>query len=803
MFSGQLQLPFFSTLFIFLTVQPVQPLSISTPAPGFFRSHPVDHPSDRFEVFSGQKQLLLCFPVWAYYYILYMELSQGFVKSVTFRNELTGFSVVKIFFKGDIATTTCTGILPLLSEGETVSVKGNWEYHKKFGRQFAVQSYTLQRPTTPEGIFAFLTSGLLPNIGPVRAKQIVDLFGLETLDIIDQHPEKLLKIQGLGKKSVQKITGQWKQNDTLRKLVLFLQEYDVSLTTTQKIFRKYGPSAQEIISQNPYSLYEDISGIGFIKADLIAQKMGFAPDSYQRIRAGLIYIMNNAASEGHCCLPLEEGIQRAAEILSVSEDLVRYSLDHTINVGLLIKENEWIYLPYLFHAEKNVSEKISCHITYSFKSNWNISTIAEWLTEYQKNWKWRFDTSQRQAIIETVTRPVMLLTGGPGTGKTTVIRGIVQFFKDHNKKVVLAAPTGRAAQRIQEVSGCSAKTIHRLLEYNPGHTNHQSPFNRNENNPVDTDVIIIDELSMIDIQLMNHLCSALNRKTQLLLVGDSNQLPSVGAGNVLSDLISSGIAPHIQLSTVFRQAANSRIVTAAHEINHGITPVFSNKNDQNCFFLEQSDPNRVVDLIMELSLKRLPLSYGLDPVKDIQVLSPLHRGVLGTENINSMFQSTLHTDAENISLGQTRFHAGEKVMQIKNNYEKNVFNGDIGIISEIVGTTGCIVTFQGTSVPYEKDELEELIPAYCITIHKSQGSEFNAVIIPLVTQHYIMLQRNLIYTAITRAKRICILVGSKRALNLAVKNNTSLIRFSRLKNRLIQCHQTPERLHSHGEQITC
>lgn len=709
----------------------------------------------------------------------------GTVSSITFQNEDTGYKVFQIHPADQSPPVTCVGVLPHLSSGEIISGLGHWERHKRFGKQFFVEHYTVERPTTEAGILALLSAGFVANIGPIRAKLLVERFGTETLEVLDNHPERLCEIAGIGKKSVVKISETWNKNRQIRSLSLFLQEYGVSLATIGRIYKTYGLQAEQIITKNPYTLCEDVWGIGFLRSDQIAQKMGFTHDSYKRIRAGLMHVVKEAALDGHCCLLSSEVVAKTVQLLGVAQERVHFSLDHAISIQMLVIEDHWVYLPYLFSAEQKVAENILERIKQYTQKPYTVPVLEDldqWLKGYEQKNSWYGDEVQVKAIYGAITSPLMLLTGGPGTGKTTILQVIVSYLGEKGKKICLAAPTGRAAQRMGSIAGIGAKTLHRLLEYKPG-TTAETSFARNALKPLEADVIIVDEVSMIDIVLMASLCAAVREDATLLLVGDHNQLPSVGPGNVLADLISSEIVHHIHLTTIFRQAVTSRIVTAAHEMVSGKTPVIKNNRSENCFFIEKHDPQQCLETIVDLVVKRLPNSYKVHPVDDIQVLSPMHKGIVGTESINDRLQMVFRASTEKVQFGQKCFFLGDKVMQIKNNYDKNIFNGDIGKIVKIAENF-IEVAFLDNQVRYDQGELGELSLAYCISIHKSQGSEFGVVIIPIMNQHFIMLQRNLIYTALTRAKQFCIFVGQKQAFHRAIQNNQATQRNSRLTNQI-------------------
>ncbi|NLW32217.1 MAG: ATP-dependent RecD-like DNA helicase [Fibrobacter sp.] len=711
-----------------------------------------------------------------------MDTLKGIIADVSFQNEDTGFTVIQLQVQSPKNRFTCVGIMPAVSPGESVTVEGQWETHKKFGKQLNVKKYEIYRPTTLEGISMLLSSGLISNIGPVRSKAIIDCFGLSTLTILDNEPQRLIEVPGIGKKTVRTIKGAWEKQKYLRSLMLFLQPYNISVNLAVKIFKKYGNDAQQKIKDNPYCLISHIHGVGFIKADQIAQKMGFSFDSYKRIRAGLVYVMQEAANEGNSCLPQEKLLAKACEILGVEEKFVTYSFDHAIKTGILINDNGVVYLPSYHKAETDITLNIHNRLQNPVQKRPDFSTLNEWIEEYQKKSGWRGDSRQLDAIKNAIVNPVFLLTGGPGTGKTTVLQVIVSLFTRLDLKIVLAAPTGRAAQRMGNIAGIEARTIHRLLDYVPGEKGFK--FKHNQNNPIDADVVIVDEMSMVDLLIMYNFLCAIKKTTSLIFVGDNNQLPSVGAGNVLADLISSNLISHVHLTRIFRQAAASRIVTSAHEIIRGILPRFTNEKTDNCFFLKESQPQSCLETIVDLVSHRLPARYGFDPVSGIQVLSPMHRGVLGTDNLNTHLQKALNSNNTGFSRGQYNYFKGDKVMQIRNNYNIGVFNGDSGIIRDIDNDKTVTVQFSEHNVEYEFSDLDQIIPAYCISIHKSQGSEFDAVIIPLVTQHYLMLQRNLLYTALTRAKKLCVFVGTYKALSIAVNNNKALKRYSGLAERL-------------------
>jgi exodeoxyribonuclease V alpha subunit len=673
-----------------------------------------------------------------------MEILQGIVKDITFRNEENGFTVLKLEVPGTAVPVLCVGAMPAVEPGETLKVTGEYQMHAKFGSQFAVSSFEAVRPMTLEGIAALLGSGLIENIGEVRAKKIIDVFGLETLDILDKTPGRLLEVRGIGKKTLEKIIGAWRRRAHIRDLMVFLQACAITVNMASKIYNVYGDAAKEKISQNPYCLIDDIWGVGFKKADAIAQKLGFAHDTFKRIRAGLSYVMSEAAADGHAYLPKTSLLSNAAAILEVPEDRALFSLDHIVKEGALVSDEDRIYLPHLYGAECAVAQMLAQRTGHKHPAvaKYDGTYIATWLETYSKKTGWTADPMQIAAVSAALTHGVSVLTGGPGTGKTTTLQVIVSFLREHSIVAALAAPTGRAAQRMGSIAGLRASTLHRLLEFRPGGSGYR--FARDAGNPIDADMVIVDEVSMMDVLLMKSFLAAVKKETALLFVGDSNQLPSIGPGTVLADMISSGKIPHVGLTTVFRQAAQSGIVRAAHDIIAGRTPSFSNDKDGNLFFVPQDDPDRCCEEIISLVAKRLPAAYGLDGRADIQVLSPIHKGVLGTQNLNLLLGQALNPNPRPVRRGDTAFGVGDKVMQVRNDYDRGVFNGDIGIVSAIADDTDLEVDFGEQKTVYKPKDLDDLVPAYCISIHKSQGCEFPAVVIPVVTQHFIMLQRNLL-----------------------------------------------------------
>ena len=700
------------------------------------------------------------------------------IEHITYLNEKNGWSVMKVKVKGYDNLVTLTGSLLDVPVGSVLLVDGDWRVDPKYGQQFVAQSWTEVMPATLYGIEKYLGSGLVKGIGPAYAKAIVSRFGLETIDVIENDIERLLEVPRLGKKRMEKIRDSWEKQKDIKEVMVFLQGHGVSTAFAAKIYRKYEKEAIAKVKENPYQLADDIWGIGFKTADSIASKMGYKKNDPRRCRSGILYALNELAEEGHVYAELEQLVEAATKLLEAEETPVRQILASMMEAKDVISDNDVIYLPPFYHAESGSAKRLQSLLSDTSLFNSDIAADPE--AEYgAKSGGIIYDEVQQAAIQKALNSKVMVLTGGPGTGKTTTTQGIIAAFKARHMSILLAAPTGRAAKRITEATGMEAKTIHRLLEYNP-----MDGYKRNDENPLEGDALIVDECSMIDILLFYNLMKAIPSNMRLILVGDIDQLPSVGAGNVLRDIIDSQQIPVVRLTRIFRQAQSSRIVMNAHAINAGQFPNIKNGLDTDFFFINQEDADEMVKLIIGLVRDRLPKKYGY-PSKEIQVLTPMQRGTVGAGNLNIELQNALNPTGPSLARGGYTFRQGDKVMQIRNNYDKNVFNGDIGYITTVdTDERTLTVTFDSRFVEYDITELDEIVLAYAVTIHKSQGSEFPVVVMPVTMKHFVMLQRNLIYTGITRAKKICVLVGTTKALAYAIKQNTVSKRNTKLKERL-------------------
>ena len=698
------------------------------------------------------------------------------VERITYQNPENGYSVMKVKVKGYDDLVTLVGNLLEVPAGSVLLCEGEWKVDKRYGSQFVCQSWEEVMPATVYGIEKYLGSGLVKGIGPKFAQLIVRQFGLETIDVIETDIERLYEVPGIGKKRVEKIRESWEKQKDIKNVMLFLQGYGVSTAYAAKIYRQYGKESIDKVKENPYRLADDIWGIGFKTADSIASKMGYEKNDLRRCKSGVIYTLNQLANEGHVYAEEEQLVKAALELLEADEAPIREALCNMVQTENLKLEDEAIYLPPFYFAEVGTTNRLLALLRESEQDIFAKEIDVQALS---KETGIEYDEVQLQAIEEAIRSKVMVLTGGPGTGKTTTTQGIIAALKHMGLRILLAAPTGRAAKRMSEATGMEAKTIHRLLEFNP-----KDGYKRNEENPLKGDALIVDECSMIDIILMNNLMKAIPASMRVVFVGDIDQLPSVGAGNVLRDLIESERIPVIRLTRIFRQAQTSRIVMSAHAINQGRFPDTSNGKQTDFFFIQQEEPEKVAEDIVNLVKNRLPKAYS-QRVSNIQVLTPMQRGVVGAANLNMALQNALNPSQIALNRGGYSFRQGDRVMQLRNNYDKDVFNGDLGYVESVdMEERTLLVNFEERLVEYEASELDELTLAYATTIHKSQGSEYPIVVMPVLMTHYVMLQRNLIYTGITRAKKICVLIGTKKALSFAIRNMSVLKRNTKLKERL-------------------
>lgn len=729
----------------------------------------------------------------------------GIIEEVVFRNEDNGFTVMEIRSEAEGTTVTVVGNLPFAVEGERVKVTGQWTVHPDYGEQLKVETYETASPTSREGLERYLASGLIKGVGPSTAKSLVDHFGMDTLDIIQFNPERLTEIPGIGEKKAEAIAASFYEQKEVREVMLFLQTYGISTGFAVKIYNIYGDQTISIIKENPYRLAQDIVGIGFKTADRIARNMGVLFDSPYRVMAGTRYVLSRAANNGHTYLPREELTEKAAKLLGVDPQLVDNAIVSLVMDGDIILEERSdhtaVYLQPFYVAENNISKRL---IELSMiEMNNPIDDVDKVLYDLQKQEGIILAENQKEAVIESLRNGVMIMTGGPGTGKTTTVNCIIKVFQMLGAEVKLAAPTGRAAKRLSETTGQEAKTIHRLLEY--GYLGEGEPdlFQRDEDNPLSADVVIIDEMSMVDVLLMNHLLKAIVPGTRLILVGDVDQLPSVGPGNVLRDIINSGLVKVIRLTEIFRQAQESMIVVNAHRINHGEFPML-NLPDKDFFLDRRESPNEILETLIDLLIRRIPGFGKYHPVRDIQVLSPMRKGVIGVNNLNTRLQQVLNPPGRNKVekvFGDMVFREGDKVMQIKNNYNihweryedgnlvedgDGVFNGDVGYVDSIdeVAREMRVIFDDDRLVTYDFTQLDELELAYAVSVHKSQGSEFPVVVIPLAWGPPMLMTRNLLYTAVTRARKMVVLVGRDRTIDAMVKNNHISNRYSGLEERL-------------------
>ena len=698
------------------------------------------------------------------------------IEHITYQNQENGYSVMKVKVKDYSDLVTLVGNLLDVPVGAVLLCDGDWKVDKKYGRQFVCETWEEVMPATVYGIEKYLGSGLVKGIGPKFAHLIVEKFGTETIEIIEDNIERLREVPRIGKRRVEKIRESWEKQKDIKNVMLFLQQYGVSTAYAAKIYRQYGKESIDKVQDNPYRLADDIWGIGFKTADSIASKMGYEKNDLRRCKSGISYTLNELSNEGHVYAVEEQLIETAKKLLEADEEPIRQAVTEMIASEDLIREDEAIYLPPFYHSERGTAKKLLALLQDQTPTLFGLKADIKAIEKVSGI---EYDEVQIAAIKQAVHSKVMVLTGGPGTGKTTTTQGIIAAYKTAGMRILLAAPTGRASKRMSEATGMEAKTIHRLLEFNP-----QDGYKRNDENPLEGDALIVDECSMIDIILMYNLMKAIPENMRLVLVGDIDQLPSVGAGNVLRDIIDSKKIPVVRLTRIFRQAQSSRIVMSAHAINQGRYPDTSNGKQTDFFFIKNEEPEQVAEEIVKLVKHRLPKAYN-QPLNNIQVLTPMQRSVVGAANLNMMLQQALNTSNLGISRGGTTYKLGDRVMQVRNNYDKNVFNGDIGIVEQVsMEDRTLFVRFDDNLVEYEASELDEVTLAYATTIHKAQGSEYPIVVIPVLMTHFVMLQRNLIYTGITRAKKICVLIGQPKALAYAIRNLTVTKRNTKLKERL-------------------
>ena len=713
------------------------------------------------------------------------EVLAGLVERVTYHNAENGFCVLRARARGHRDVVTVVGHAATISAGEWITASGEWVNDRTHGQQFKARFLRTSPPTSAEGIEKYLSSGMIRGVGPIYAKKLVRAFGEKVFDIIETTPDRLREVDGIGPVRAASILAAWAEQKAVREIMVFLHSHGVGTARAVRIFKTYGADAIQVMTENPYRLARDIRGIGFKTADAIAMKLGIEKTAMVRVRAGISYALTEAMDEGHCGLPIDELVPLAEKLLEVPGELVRTALDLELAEGTVIAdrvgETPCVFLAGLYRAERTIAERLMrlANGTLPWPSI-DPDKAVPWV---EKHIGVSLAESQLAAIRLALRSKVLVMTGGPGVGKTTILKAILRILAAKGTDLLLCAPTGRAAKRMTEATGFDAKTIHRLLEVDPK----TGGFKRGDDNPLDCDLLAVDETSMVDVMSMQAVMKAVPDKAALLIVGDIDQLPSVGPGQVLADVISSGAMPVVRLTEVFRQAAQSRIITSAHRINQGFIPDLSPRGtDSDFYFVQADDPETAVPRIIELVKTRIPKRFGLNPIRDVQVLCPMNRGGVGARSLNIELQAALNPAGERkVERFGWTFAPGDKVMQIENDYDKEVYNGDIGYIDDVDPDAGELVArFDGRPVTYGFGELDMLVPAYATTIHKSQGSEYPAVVIPIMTQHYAMLQRNLLYTGVTRGKRLVVLVGQKKAVAIAVRNVSGRRRWSKLQEWL-------------------
>jgi exodeoxyribonuclease V alpha subunit len=714
------------------------------------------------------------------------ELLSGIVERVTFHNEENGFSVLRVLVGGRRNLVTVVGHAAAINPGEHVQASGTWVTDRVHGLQFSATHLHAAAPTTREGIVRYLGSGLIKGIGPHFAKRLVDAFGADVLDLIERSPERLREVDGIGPVRAERIAQAWSDQKAIREIMLFLHSHGVSTSRAVRIYKTYGADAIALITANPYRLASDIRGIGFLSADQIAQKLGIERTAMIRVRSGIGFALAGAMDDGHCGLPADQLRQEAARLLEVPAPLVDQALQMELGEGRVVADTvdsvPCVFLAGLYTAERNIAARVR-RLSKGVPP-WPSIDAGKALPWVEGRLRMKLAAMQAEALRLAVRSKLLVITGGPGVGKTTVMKSILAVLRAKGVRVALCAPTGRAAKRLSEATGLEAKTIHRLLEVDPA----SGSFRRHEARPLECDLLVVDETSMVDVPLMHALMRAVPPRAAAILVGDVDQLPSVGPGQVLADIISSGAAPVVRLTEVFRQAAESRIIVNAHRINRGEMPELPPAEAESDFyFVEAAEPEDGARKLLQIVKQRIPERFGLDPVRDVQVLCPMNRGALGARSLNVELQKLLNParDLRVERFGYT-YSVGDKVMQVENDYDKDVYNGDLGFVTSIdPDLREMMIDFDGRPVAYGFDELDRIVLAYATTIHKAQGSEYPAVVVPITTEHYLMLQRNLVYTGVTRGKTLVVLVGQRRALAIAVKGKQGRRRWSRLREWLL------------------
>lgn len=706
-----------------------------------------------------------------------MEHLRCVVERITYRNEENGYTVIKCKAKNYSDLVTVVGAMPDAHVGSVLSLEGFWKIDSKYGRQFSAEKWEETLPATVYGIEKYLGSGLIKGVGPKFAKRIVQKFGKDTLDVIEEQPDLLIEVEGIGQVRVERIKSSWQEQKEIKNIMLFLQGHEVSTSHATKIFKTYGRESIAVVKENPYRLADDIWGIGFKTADTIAGKLGIEKDRFIRLRSGILYALNKLSESGHCFAVREQLIDTAVKLLDVESPELEITLDEMLRTGDVIRDEEAIYLPPFYFSEAGCAKRLLNLLKAKREIDSDVNVVME---KVIRQTGISYDEIQMEAIRTAFVSKVMVLTGGPGTGKTTTTLGIISAYRESGAQIILAAPTGRAAKRMSEATGMEAKTIHRLLEYKP-----PEGYQRNEENPLKGDVLILDECSMIDIILMYNLLKAVPEHMTLILVGDTDQLPSVGAGNVLKDIIESERVPVVRLTRIFRQAQGSRIIMNAHRINKGEPVDMRGGKDSDFFFAEEETNEGIVERLVKYCTVNLPKYYQVDALRDIQVLTPMQRGVTGAANLNQILQQAMNPEGPALRRGGTQYRLRDKVMQIRNDYDKEVFNGDIGTVVRVdLEDRELVVNFDGREISYDVTELDELTLAYATTIHKAQGSEYPIVVMPFSMSHFVMLQRNLLYTGVTRAKKVLVLIGEKKAVYYAIKNEKTTERNTKLAERL-------------------